>query len=193
MDNKIALVYSNGEYTVNINGTLMHKGNDAEEMFEKFQNVIKNNSIRETTSWEYIKDRINELNLREVKINEDYKTIEFQSIKYFHNINKLYNIAGDSMVELAGAYNLLYFILEMNKAGYLRDSQDLVDICMVAMDNKANYRYYDTNFIITSAMFNYGVAEYNFATGKIHKGVSIEKVHLKNLRNTYLVYLINNT
>lgn len=175
MDNKIALVYSNGEYTVNINGTLMHKGNDAEEMFEKFQNVIKNNSIRETTSWEYIKDRINELNLREVKINEDYKTIEFQSIKYFHNINKLYNIAGDSMVELAGAYNLLYFILEMNKAGYLRDSQDLVDICMVAMDNKANYRYYDTNFIITSAMFNYGVAEYNFATGKIHKGVSIEK------------------
>ena len=175
MDNKIALVYSNGEYTVNINGTLMHKGNDAEEMFEKFQNVIKNNSIRETTSWEYIKDRINELNLREVKINEDYKTIEFQSIKYFHNINKLYNIARDSMVELAGAYNLLYFILEMNKAGYLRDSQDLVDICMVAMDNKANYRYYDTNFIITSAMFNYGVAEYNFATGKIHKGVSIEK------------------
>ena len=175
MDNKIALVYSNGEYTVNINGTLMHKGNDAEEMFEKFQNVIKNNSIRETTSWEYIKDRINELNLREVKINEDYKTIEFQSIKYFHNINKLYNIAGDSMVELAGAYNLLYFILEMNKAGYLRDSQDLVDICMVAMDNKANYRYYDTNFIITSARFNYGVAEYNFATGKIHKGVSIEK------------------
>lgn len=175
MDNKIALVYSNGEYTVNINGTLMHKGNDVEEMFEKFQNVIKNNSIRETTSWEYIKDRINELNLREVKINEDYKTIEFQSIKYFHNINKLYNIAGDSMVELAGAYNLLYFILEMNKAGYLRDSQDLVDICMVAMDNKANYRYYDTNFIITSAMFNYGVAEYNFATGKIHKGVSIEK------------------
>lgn len=175
MDNKIALVYSNGEYTVNINGTLMHQGNDAEEMFEKFQNVIKNNSIRETTSWEYIKDRINELNLREVKINEDYKTIEFQSIKYFHNINKLYNIAGDSMVELAGAYNLLYFILEMNKAGYLRDSQDLVDICMVAMDNKANYRYYDTNFIITSAMFNYGVAEYNFATGKIHKGVSIEK------------------
>ena len=175
MDNKIALVYSNGEYTVNINGTLMHKGNDAEEMFEKFQNVIKNNSIRETTSWEYIKDRINELNLREVKINEDYKTIEFQSIKYFHNINKLYNIAGDSMVELAGAYNLLYFILEMNKAGYLRDSQDLVDICMVAMDNKANYRYYDTYFIITSAMFNYGVAEYNFATGKIHKGVSIEK------------------
>ena len=175
MDNKIALVYSNGEYTVNINGTLMHKGNDAEEMFEKFQNVIKNNSIRETTSWEYIKDRINELNLREVKINEDYKTIEFQSIKYFHNINKLYNIAGDSMVELAGAYNLLYFILEMNKAGALRDSQDLVDICMVAMDNKANYRYYDTNFIITSAMFNYGVAEYNFATGKIHKGVSIEK------------------
>lgn len=175
MDNKIALVYSNGEYTVNINGTLMHKGNDAEEMFEKFQNVIKNNSIRETTSWEYIKDRINELNLREVKINEDYKTIEFQSIKYFHNINKLYNIAGDSMVELAGAYNLLYFILEMNKAGYLRDSQDLVDICMVAMDNKANYRYYDTNFIITSATFNYGVAEYNFATGKIHRGVSIEK------------------
>lgn len=175
MDNKIALVYSNGEYTVNINGTLMHKGNDAEEMFEKFQNVIKNNSIRETTSWEYIKDRINELNLSEIKINEDYKTIEFQSIKYFHNINKLYNIAGDSMVELAGAYNLLYFILEMNKAGYLRDSQDLVDICMVAMDNKANYRYYDTNFIITSAMFNYGVAEYNFATGKIHKGVSIEK------------------
>ena len=175
MDNKIALVYSNGEYTVNINGTLMHKGNDAEEMFEKFQNVIKNNSIRETTSWEYIKDRINELNLREVKINEDYKTIEFQSIKYFHNINKLYNIAGDSMVELAGAYNLLYFILEMNKAGYLRDSQELVDICMVAMDNKANYRYYYTNFIITSAMFNYGVSEYNFATGKIHKGVSIEK------------------
>lgn len=175
MDNKIALVYSNGEYTVNINGTLMHKGNDAEEMFEKFQNVIKNNSIRETTSWKYVKDRINELNLSEIKINEDYKTIEFQSIKYFHNINKLYNIAGDSMVELAGAYNLLYFILEMNKAGYLRDSQDLVDICMVAMDNKANYRYYDTNFIITSAMFNYGVAEYNFATGKIHKGVSIEK------------------
>ena len=175
MDNKIALVYLNGEYTVNINGTLMHKGNDAEEMFEKFQNVIKNNSIRETTSWEYIKDRINELNLREAKINEDYKTIEFQSIKYFHNINKLYNIAGDSMVELAGAYNLLYFILEMNKAGYLRDSQDLVDICMVAMDNKANYRYYDTNFIITSATFNYGVAEYNFATGKIHRGVSIEK------------------
>ena len=28
MDNKIALVYSNGEYTVNINGTLMHKGNE---------------------------------------------------------------------------------------------------------------------------------------------------------------------
>ena len=175
MDNKIALVYSNGEYTVNINGTLMHKGNDAEEMFEKFQNVIKNNSIRETTSWKYVKDRINELNLSEIKINEDYKTIEFQDIKYFHNINKLFNVAENSMVELAGAYNLLYFILEMNKAGYLVDSRDLVDICMIAMDNRANYRYHDTNFTITSATFNYGFAEYNFATGKIHKGVSIEK------------------
>ena len=175
MDNKIALVYSNGEYTVNINGTLMHKGNDAEEMFEKFQNVIKNNSIRETTSWKYVKDRINELNLSEIKINEDYKTIEFQDIKYFHNINKLFNVAENSMVELAGAYNLLYFILEMNKAGYLVDSRDLVDICMIAMDNIANYRYHDTNFTITSATFNYGFAEYNFATGKIHKGVSIEK------------------
>ena len=67
MDNKIALVYSNGEYTVNINGTLIHKGNDAEEMFEKFQNVIKNNSIRETTSWEYIKDRINEQSKNELR------------------------------------------------------------------------------------------------------------------------------
>ena len=175
MDNKIALVYSGGEYTVNINGTLIHKGNDAEEMFEKFQNVIKNNSIRETTSWEYIKNKINELALSEVEINEVYKTIQFQDIKYFHNINKLFNMAGDSMVELAGAYNLFYFILQMNKAGYITYSKDLVDICMVAMDNKANYRYYDTNFIITSATFNYGVAEYNFATGKIHKGVSIEK------------------
>ena len=106
MDNKIALVYSNGEYTVNINGTLMHKGNDAEEMFEKFQNVIKNNSIRETTSWEYIKDRINELNLREVKINEDYKTIEFQSIKYFHNINKLYNMSDDELLDLSKKLNI---------------------------------------------------------------------------------------
>ena len=53
------------------------------------------------------------------------------------------------MVELAGAYNLFYFILQMNKAGYITCSKDLVDICMVAMDNKANYRYYDTNFIIT--------------------------------------------
>ena len=41
MDNKIALVYSNGEYTVNINGTLMHKGNDAEEMFEKFRDLAE--------------------------------------------------------------------------------------------------------------------------------------------------------
>lgn len=175
MENKIALMYLNGEYTVNINGTLMYKGNDAEDMFEKFQNVIKNNSIRETTSWEYIKNRINELDLSEVEINEDYKTIQFQDIKYFHNINKLFNMEKDSMVELAGAYNLFYFILEMNKDGYLTDSKDLVDICMVAMNNKANYRYYDTNFIITSATFNYGVAEYNFATSKIHRGVSIEK------------------
>ena len=53
-----------------------------------------------------------------------YKTIQFQDIKYFHNINKLFNMAGDSMVELAGAYNLFYFILQMNKAGYITYSKD---------------------------------------------------------------------
>lgn len=190
MNKKIALVYENGDYIVNINGTIVHKGNNAEEMFEKFQSVIKNNSIREERSWEYIKDKVNELNLEGVEINDRFKTIQYQEVKYFHNTNKLFNIADDLMVELAGAYNLFYFILEMSKKGYLEDSRDVADICMVALDNKANYRYFDTNFMLTSANLNYGAAEYNFATGKIHRGVSIEKGTFKEFKE-YILSVFN--
>lgn len=175
MNNKIALVYENGEFSVNINGTLMNKGNNAEEMFAEFQRVIKNNAIRETTSWGYITSKVKELDLSKIEINEAFKTIQYENMKYFHNTNKLFNISEENMAELAGGYNLFYFVLEMIKDGYIETSKDILDICVMALDNKSNYRWHDTSFIVASAAFNYGVAEYNFATGKINRGVAIEK------------------
>lgn len=175
MSNKISLVYENGEYSVNINGTLMNKGNDVEEMFENFQKVIRNNSIRETTSWDYTLNKVKALKLDNIEINEEYKTITFDGVKYFHNINKLFNIKEGNMTELINGYSLFMFILQMNKEGYLEGCNDIIEICELAIKKKATYRNNDTTFTVASAKFNYGVVEYNFTTGKINKGVAIEK------------------
>ena len=48
--------------------------------------------------------------------------------------------------------------------------------------SKVTYRTQGSNFIVGSPAFNYGSASYDFATGKVNKGASIEKMSFKDFK-----------
>ncbi|GAA0769327.1 hypothetical protein GCM10008908_10800 [Clostridium subterminale] len=175
MESKVALLYENGEYSICINETVINTYDNIEDSFEKFKMVVKNNSVAKATSWDSIEENLMEVKDERLEINSEYKTIAFESMRYFYNTGKIFYIKNGEMVELIRGYNLFYFTLTMVLEGKVQGCEDILEFCKEVLDNKITYGITDTSILVSSAAFNYGYTEYNFTSGKINKGASIEK------------------
>lgn len=175
MSNKVVLLYENGQYSISINDTVINTYDDIEESFEKFKMVIKNNSVAKTTTWESIEEGLKGVTDSRLEVNNEYKTISFESMRYFYNTGKVFYIKNGEMIELIRGYNLFYFTLTMVLEEKVQSCEDILDFCKEVLESKITYGVNDTSILVSSAAFNYGYAEYNFSSGKINKGASIEK------------------
>ena len=174
MNNKVALVYQNGEYNVTLNDSVIKTDKDFDNAVYQFKQTIASTSATaETKSWEVIKEKVLEYDGTTLEINSDYKTITFGDMKYFYTTGKVFYITNGEMIALKGGFDFFYFILTVVSKGDVNTSASFIELCKEVVANNANYRITDHSISVLSPSFNYGSAEYNFYSKKINKGASI--------------------
>ena len=186
MGNKITLTYENGEFNVAINENIIYTDKDMESSLLKFNSVAKNNAIEQKIAWESIEDEINKYDLAGVELNSQFKTVNFGKMKYFYNTDKVFYIENNSMISLGGGYSLFNFVLNKINEGKLNNEESFLELCKISMGNKAIFSANEDIVIISSPKFSYGTVEYNFATNKLNKGTSTEKVSFEEFKNYVL-------
>ncbi|MGL4570603.1 MAG: hypothetical protein ACRCVJ_06035 [Clostridium sp.] len=187
MSNKVTLTYENGEYTVSINDKLISVNKHMENAVERFTQVISDNAIIQGTSFESMLKDLESISDERLVIDREYKTLTFENLKFFYSTGKVFNMENGKMQALIGGYNLFFFIVNMVKSGYIENYLEVLDFCREVLEEKVPYRTSETSLIIADPGFNYGSAEYNFVSGKINKGATIEKASF----NTFREYVLN--
>ena len=187
MTNKIALIYNENEYEIAINEKVIKTVETLEEAVDYFEKTIQNNKSMATINWDTICHEVKQLQLPEVEILEDYQAIGYKTIKYFHNTGKLFYMKQGQMFPLNGDYRLLRFILERVAKKQLDDSEQFVELCAKAMENRIVYYIKEETFSLYSAVFNYGNVTYNFLTQEMHKGTHTES----GTFNEFKEYVVN--
>ena len=174
MNNKVALIYQNGEYNVTLNDSVIKTDKDFDNAVYQFKQTIANtSSTAETKSWEVIKERVLAYENKGIEINNDYKTITFGTMKYFYTTGKIFYIAGGQMIALRGGFDFFHFILTVVAKGNADACASFIELCKQVVESNANYRITDSSISVLSPSFNYGSAEYNFNSQKINKGASV--------------------
>ena len=107
-------------------------------------------------------------------------------MKYFYNTDKVFYIENNSMISLGGGYSLFNFVLNKINEGKLNNEESFLELCKISMGNKAIFSANEDIVIISSPKFSYGTVEYNFATNKLNKGTSTEKVSFEEFKNYVL-------
>lgn len=189
MSNKVALVFENGVYSISVNDEVVNNEKNLDSAFAKFKEAMKDNLIVHTNSWESIEASAVSFDDDRVEINAEHKTVTFGKMKYFYNTNKLFYMTDGKMIPLLGGYHLFNFILTVVKAGQCDDYESILKFCKDIIECKATYRTNEEVFTVGCAAFNYGAAEYNFSSGKIHKGASITKGSFDEFKGYVLAIL----
>ena len=190
MNNKVCLIYQNGEYNVTLNDSVIKTDKDFDNAVYQFKQIIaKTSSNAETKSWESIHESVLAYKENEIEINDDYKTITFGSMKYFYTTGKVFYIADGEMLALKGGFDFFYFILSVVSKGDVNVAVSFIELCKEVISNNANYRITDSSISILSPSFNYGSAEYNFNSHKINKGASIVEGTFEDFKS-YILSLL---
>ncbi len=184
--NKIALTYENGEFSLCINDKVVNLDKDMDNSIEKFKQTVKNNSTPQLRSWEFMESKLKDLKDDRLEINNQFRTLTFGVMKYFHNMGRVFYMEDGDMTALIGGYNLFYFIVTKTLEGEIRDYKEVLALCKTLVDSKTNYGITDAGILVTSPAFNYGSVEYNFSRGKIYKGASIEEGSFKEFKEYVL-------
>ena len=188
MNNKVALIYQNGEYSVTLNDSVIKSDKDFDNAVYQFKQTIANTSgTSEPKSFEIIKEKVLEFENESLEINSDYKTITFGAMKYFYNTGKVFYISNGEMIALRGGFDFFYFILAVVSKGDTNACASFIELCKEVVANNANYRITDSSISILSPSFNYGSAEYNFNSKKINKGASIVEGSFEDFKS----YILN--
>lgn len=182
MENKISLVYENGEFTVYMNDQVITVNKYMDNAIEKFTQTVNNNAMPKSIQWENIEKDLDGINLPDLEINNQFKTLTYKDMKYFYSTDKIFNMHGGRMQQLLGGYQLFSFIVKMIAEKHLEDYLDVLEFCEEILRCKVTYRTPGNNFIVGSPAFNYGSAAYDFASGKINKGASIEKMSFDDFK-----------
>lgn len=178
MSSKIALIYENESFVISVNETVVDTEKDMDTAIESFKQVIKNNSEKnnvQAKSWEEILEIMKGINDYRLVINSEYKNIAFDTMRFFYNTGKLFYMNSNGMTELIGGIGLFHLVADMVSRGKVSNSNDILEFCKDVLDCKTAYGVSEEGILVASPAFSYGSAEYNFETGKIHKGTSIEK------------------
>ena len=175
MSNTVALVFENNEYVIKLNEAILNKEQDMERAFEIFKQEIKNNSALHTQSWNHIVDKVKSLEVGQVDVNDEYKTMSLGNMKYFNHTGKVFYMGKGKMTQLIGGFDFFYAVLQMIHEKQLEESETLVSLCSEVIEKDANYSLSEDGLSVTSAAFSYGTVGYNFANGKMNKGTSSEK------------------
>lgn len=186
MANKVTLTYENGEFNVAINENIVYSDNNMENSLLKFNAVVKNNAIEQSSSWETIETDINSYEIEGLELNSQFKTISFGKMKYFYNTDKVFYLENDSMISLSGGYSLFNFVIDKINKGQLSDEISFLKLCEISMINKAIFTAYEDVVMISNPKFSYGTVKYNFTNNKISKGTSSEKGSFENFKNYVL-------
>ncbi|WP_300348935.1 hypothetical protein [Clostridium sp.] len=192
MDNKISLVFENGEYTVYMNDKVVTVNKYMDNAIEKFTQTVNNNSIPKSIEWDFIEKDLKGLNLKELEVNSEFKTLTYKDMKYFYSTDKVFNMHGGKMQQLLGGYQLFSFIVKMIDEKHLENYLDVLNFCEEVLKCKVTYRTPGSNFVVGSPAFNYGSASYDFATKKINKGASIESMSFEDFKKYVLEIIKNN-
>ncbi|HAT4352904.1 hypothetical protein LI034_06555 [Clostridium perfringens] len=182
MENKISLVYENGEFTVYINDEVVTVNKYMDNAIEKFTQTVHNNATPKSIKWESIEEDLKGIDLKDLEINSEFKTLTYKDMKYFYSTDKIFNMHGGRMQQLLGGYQLFSFIVKMISEKHLEDYLEVLNFCEDILRCKVTYRTPGSNFIVGSPAFNYGSASYDFATGKVNKGALIEKMSFEDFK-----------
>lgn len=187
MGNKVSITFENNEFNILINENIVSSEKHMETAIEKFKDIIKKNLAINSDSWENREAIALEFNDKRVEINSDYKSISFDNLKYFYNSNKCFYMENGKMIPLIGGFYIFTFIVRLVVSKEYEDYKDIVNFCDELAKYNVTYRTNEEVFTVASAAFNYGSAEYNFASGKIHKGASV----VKGSFNEYKEYVLS--
>lgn len=187
MDNKISLVYENGQYTLYIDEKVISVNKYMDNAIDNFTQTINNNAILKSIPWETIEKDLENIKDDRLEINKEYKTLTFGDMKYFYSTDKVFNMHGGNMQQLLGGYNLFSFVVKLVVAGYIKDYLDVLSFCEEVLSHKVTYRTAESSISVLSPSFNYGSAEYNFVSGKVNKGATIGTMTF----DEYKAYVLN--
>lgn len=174
MNNKVSLVYEDGEYKLYINDSMINSESDIDKSVQKFKQIIVDNVSAQGRPWESIEGSLLEINDDRIEMNKEYKTVTFGVMKYFHNSGKIFYTANGQMSPLLGGYNLFYYLLKLCAENKVKNYEDVLELCKYIVEHKGTYRVNESSIIVSNPAFNYGSAEYNFNSDKINKGATIE-------------------
>lgn len=192
MGNKVALIYENNNFTIAVNDTAVDTEKDMALAIDSFKQVIKNNSenvINQVKSWEDVIVLLKGLKDERLVINEEYQNVAFDTMRFFYSTGKLFYMNSQGMTELIGGINLFYLVASMVTKGKVNNANEILDFCKSVLECKIAYGISEEGILVASPAFSYGSAEYNFETGKMHKGTSIEKVSFKEYKD-YVMKII---
>ena len=183
MSNKVELVYEDGSYKVLFDGKEIILSKDSDESFQKFKQVIKDNVVVNSNSWDSIEASLKMYSLDGLDINSDYKTVSYGEMKFFYNSGKVFYTEGDKMIPLDGGIYLFKFVISMIESDNIKNYKKFLDLCAYVLENRCTYRVSEYNFTVSSPAFNYGSCGYNFFGNKILKGSSIENGSFEDFEN----------
>lgn len=192
MSGKIALIYENDNFSITVNDTVVDTEKDMETAIESFKQVIKNNSEKNNVkakSWEEVLDIVKDIEDSRLIINNEYKNIAFDTMRFFYNTGKLFYMNSSGMTELIGGIGLFHLVADLVSRGKVTGANVILDFCKEVLGCKTSYGVSEEGILVASAAFNYGSVEYNFETGKIHKGTSIERADFEEYKNYVLSIL----
>lgn len=176
MNSKVSLTYEDNQFNISIDDKIVLKESSLDISIERFKQILKDNTFNKAReAWDDIQKYMDTFENDMLKVNAEYKSLEFGSMKYFYVTDKTFYIKDGVMIELIGGYNLFKFIIDLVKDYNIENYEEILDLFKQSIEHRVMYRIGDSSISFTSAGFNYGSAAYNFFTKKISKGTSIEK------------------
>lgn len=189
MSQKVTLTYENNEYIVCLGNAVLAQDKDEERAILAFKNAIKNNMSQKTLSFKEMVEKVNVLGVKDIEINETYGAMQSGDLKYFYHTGKAFYTGSNKMVVLQGGFDYFYKVLSLGVNRQVESTDELVELCALAMEKGATYSLTEDSISIASAAFSYGNVGFNFVNSKLNKGTSSEKSTFEVFRSLVLAAL----
>lgn len=186
MNSKIALIYENKTFKLEVTGEMIKEFKNFEEAVKAYEEKIKEIDNSEEGKWNNLLSEVNRFKEDGLEVNNEFKSMEFKGLKYFLKTDKVFYMQNGEMIPLLGGFNFFKSTLILLKDNKIGNLESFILFLKEVIISKVNYRLNELSLLVLSASFNYGSAEYNFQTGKINKGASIEDFTFDEFKNYVL-------